>query len=334
MTTLVSLATKDAIVMGSDSLGTTSRRLLDPWDLVAYFDPKTLKPRLDSNGDPVISLVDVLGVAEDVPYNHMPDITKILPLKPYCAGAMFAGIASIGRRSIKSLVLEFAENPVEKPTVYKIAQSLMQFINAFYSKELKNRPQKARPTLELIVAGYDPGRPDPKIYRIRYPEARVIKALVDFGVAFGGQTQEIQRLVFGTDYYNRARLEDRYEQLLKRYVDEASKLNAGATLPGVDSYTKDNHLFGKIDPANQFIWDLDGLDADWPNFSEQVAIDCVHFFIDVMIQAQRFNSRMPTVGGDIHIALITKTGGFRFISREDYKHGQHAVTREERSDKT
>ena len=35
-----------------------------------------------------------------------------------------------------------------------------------------------------------------------------------------------------------------------------------------------------------------------------------------MIKSQQFTAPLPVVGGEKHIAIITKTGGFRFVSEE------------------
>ncbi len=67
-------------------------------------------------------------------------------------------------------------------------------------------------------------------------------------------------------------------------------------------------------------WNLNGFDANWGDFSEQNAIECVNFFVEIMIRSQQFSSSLPTVGGDVHIAIITKDKGFRFVSREEYEH--------------
>ena len=70
-------------------------------------------------------------------------------------------------------------------------------------------------------------------------------------------------------------------------------------------------------------WDLNGFDANWGDFSEQNAIECVNFFVEIMIKSQQFSSSLPTVGGEVHIALITKEKGFSWISREEYEHEGH-----------
>ena len=75
-------------------------------------------------------------------------------------------------------------------------------------------------------------------------------------------------------------------------------------------------------------WDLEGFNANWGDFSEQNAIECVNFFVNIMIKSQQFSYGMPTVGGEVHIALITKKDGFRFISKEEYHHEGHFVPKE------
>ena len=47
-----------------------------------------------------------------------------------------------------------------------------------------------------------------------------------------------------------------------------------------------------------------------------------------MIKSQQFSSMLPVVGGDVHISLITKEDGFRFISREEYEHEGYRTPRE------
>jgi len=55
MTVLVALSTKDALVMGCDSLGSTTKPLVDPFDLVAeYFETDDeWKLKTDKDGKPI-----------------------------------------------------------------------------------------------------------------------------------------------------------------------------------------------------------------------------------------------------------------------------------------
>ena len=55
MTTLVALNTRDALVMGCDSLGTVTRRLIDSFDLIDYFnDDAELGIKVGSDGKPLL----------------------------------------------------------------------------------------------------------------------------------------------------------------------------------------------------------------------------------------------------------------------------------------
>ena len=51
-----------------------------------------------------------------------------------------------------------------------------------------------------------------------------------------------------------------------------------------------------------------------------------------MIKSQQFTTRLPVVGGEKHIAIITKTGGFRFVSEEQLTHGIHSIPMEKESE--
>jgi hypothetical protein len=104
-------------------------------------------------------------------------------------------------------------------------------------------------------------------------------------------------------------------------------------LPDVQQFLASHNLFGREnpeDPGSRF-FSLPGLQAEWGDFSEQNAIDCVTYFISIMREAHRFSGRMPTVGGPIHVALVSRSTGFQFISREEYRHEDHRVARRSRS---
>lgn len=318
MTTLVALATKDALVMGCDSLGTVTKNLLDPLDLLDhFFDPKDGKLKVDEQGKPILKeFYDIYGKAQEVPFNQMTHVGKMLPLTPLSMGVMSTGIASIGNRTIKSLINEFKatrKNVAGPCTTKGIADELLTFIGDYYVKEYEK--WQVKPYLELMIGGYSQIGPFPTIFRIFVNEARVVQAFTEdnpFGIVFGGQMQEIQRIVFGTDYLNSLRLEARVEELIEKYrkllKEFLNKKGILEELPGYGDYKNELSLFND--------WKLNGFDANWGDFSEQNAIECVDFFVDVMARTQQLSSHLPTVGGEIHIGLITKEKGFKFISKE------------------
>ena len=331
MTTLVALASKDALVMGTDSLGTVTRLLVDPFDLVECFDTRNdLKLKVDDHGNPLLdSFSTLLEQAQAVPYNQLGNVSKLFDLSPLPMGVMFTGITSIGNRTIGKLISEFREaDPAFKagaePSNYavrSIGNRLLESLGQLYASTY---PQPHdRPELEIIIGGYDKLSYLPGLYRIDVRENLIVEIFPSdspFGIAFGGQNDWIQRIVFGTDENNQIGLAKRTHGLLVDYHQKVSDAvaNAGITfeVPHPDSWGDELNLFNN--------WNLQGLDANIADFSEQNAIDCVDFFIEIMIRAQAVSSQLPTVGGDINIAVIRKDG-FRFVSRQEWRHRGHSI---------
>ena len=321
MTTLVALASKDALVMGTDSLATVTKRLVDPFDLLECFDPKDdFKLKVDDQGKPLLDSFSILmEQAQAVPYNQLSNVSKLFDLSPLPMGVMFTGTTSIGNRTIGKLISQFREaTPVfdvdaeaSNYAVRSVGTGLLQYLRQSYASTY---PQPhARPELELIIGGYDNLSFLPSLYRIDVQEDSIVEIFSSdspFGVAFGGQQDWIQRIVFGSDRNNQIRLAQRAHVLLVDYHQRVSDAIADAGLtfevPHPDSWGDELNLFKD--------WDLQGLDANIADFSEQNAIDCVDFFIEIMIRAQAVSSQLPTVGGDINIAVIRKDK-FRFVSR-------------------
>jgi len=143
-----------------------------------------------------------------------------------------------------------------------------------------------------------------------------------FGIAFGGQMDWLQRIVFGTDTANMVKLEQRHKEIMNQYRDhiagEVALAGFSFTVPPVDALGDKLELFHDD-------WRLDGLDADFADFSEQNLIEAVDFFVDTMIRAQGVSAKLPTVGGSINIAVIRKEGGFRFVSPQEWTHREHRI---------
>ncbi len=85
MTTLVALKTKDALVMGCDSLGSVTAQMIQPFDLVNdFFDPDNgWKLKTDEHGKPILqSFDDIFGKSQTIPFNHMTHMTKLFSFSP------------------------------------------------------------------------------------------------------------------------------------------------------------------------------------------------------------------------------------------------------------
>ena len=329
LTTLVALASKDAIVMGTDSLGTVPRDLVDPFDLLDYFDSK-FKLKMNEDGSPLLEeWGDILRKSQSVPYNLLSNVPKLFSLSPLPMGVMFTGITSIGDRTIGNLVAEFRENLPDafgkRAAVEEVAQQMLEFLRAHYTATFTDYHQ---PSLELMVCGYSTVKHEdnhlPKIHRLYvHRDERVLvfdkeEDETSFGVAFGGQMDWVQRLVHGIDPDNEAMLEERATDLLDRY---RAQVQFAAFEKGLDfEVPPPTDMPGLFDEVN-----LNRLDAAWGDFSVQNAIDCVDFFLGVMAKAQAVSSQLPTVGPPIHIAVVRKEDGFRFVSRQEWTHEGQSI---------
>jgi hypothetical protein len=327
MTTLVAINTRDAIIMGSDTLGTVTKQMIDPGDLAEYFETNDgFKIKLGPDGVPLLdNWSKITGKSQHIPSTHHTHIEKIFSLSPLEAGVMCSGVGALGERSLKSLILEFSSSDAvlelkkSDYTLFKAGELLLNFLWEHYEKVYAD--PKSRPDLELMLCGYDKNKYTPGMVRVHVQDHKVFVPDYDFCVFFGGITREIQRLVFGTDIYNKMRLIERSREVLNRYhdllVQDLESKQIETPLKNPDDFKDELSLFNN--------WHLEGLVGDWGTFSEQTAIECIDFLVNTMIRSQEFSTQIPSVGGKVQIALVKKNSGFQYISRREWRHGDSAV---------
>jgi hypothetical protein len=337
MTTTISLPTRDCIVIGCDSLATTSQSILNPFRLLGTFFEQDGSLKVDESGSPILdNFRKLMPFTESLPRNQLPSVTKIFSLAPIKAGLLFAGIASVGTKSIRNLVEAFLEtlDPTEKDqyAIETITQKLGDYLDSEFEQAFKEIPKDYRPAMEILLSGYssDLQSRSPEIFRITCgSNLRINKELEEnrFDIAFGGQYDVIERVVKGIDVKNYCELNATSERILQDYHAELKEFlkarGIEVELPVVDLNQTKYQLFGTN------FGGVRGIFSDISELSEQAAINFVEFLINTMINAQEFSDRIPTVGGEIHLALITKASGFRWISKEEYRFRGHSVPKYE-----
>ena len=329
MTTLVAIKTRDCVVMGCDSLATDVRPYVNPFKLLEdFFNRKTLKILIDKDGNPKLDhFAKILSKSIRMPYNHIPYITKLFNLNPIKIGVMTAGSASIGERSIKSIVNDFKINIIKErrknaattSSVNKVGEKFRQFFQKEYERVFKDLIYK--PDYEFIIGGYGNRDKSPKIFRLNFSNKEQDGKLEEdkYYIVTGGQSDAIDRIIFGIDNYGYSSIVKRSEDLLEMYYDKIEAAIGGSvSIPKPETYKKDLKFF---DPELNL---FNRLNIDYANFSEQIAIDLVGWLVEIMINAQRFDSSMPTVGEPIHILLITKQE-MKPITPETYNFREHCV---------
>ncbi len=321
--------------MGCDSLGTVSRTMVDPYELLQYFDlDRKGELKTDENGKPLLSNFwkHIYSHYKNIPYSHMTHVDKLFKLHKNI-GIMTSGIISIGDTTLKSIIQNLAQEfTVDNSyTINSIAQQLVDKVQVYYRKEYPN--DVSQPEIEFLIGGWESNDSHPKIYRVNFPSGNInLELNGSYGISFGGQFKEIARLVHGTDSHNMRLIEDRYRFLLNRFVNELQKANPDQDInwPDSDNFFEKFYIFGLEDPddaSNKQPWRLDGFNADVGDFSAQNAINCVYWLVELMVRVQEFGDSMPTVGGDIHVAIIDRKDGFRFLSEEAYQLQGHITPR-------
>lgn len=331
MTTTITLASRDFIVVGADSLATVSADLVDPIEVLEqFFDKKTGDLKVDAGGPLLANVRQILDLSESRPVNQLPSVTKLFSLAPKNAAAVFAGASRIGDITVRNLVEGFVNSDKFKSykryTIRGLAERFRDFIVSVYEAEI---PQESdRPVLEIIVSGYSTVHRKPEIFKIvmgwDWQKKQFLGDVSEevtrgnYDIKFGGQYDVIQRVVMGVDIRSWLNLNKHCLRVLneyKRKVDhEAASQGVNFQAPQPDPKDPDLDLFGvEFGGVTRSLSDVGGL-------SPKAGIEFVEFLISTMIKSQEFSPTIPTVGGEIHLAILMKESGFRWINQPSLPH--------------
>lgn len=364
MTTLVALISGDFIVLGTDSLGTYSKSVIETGVLLET---------LDSNGriryprDPLSDLIfrseavrirRHIGVlSSEQPYSHITQTDKLHHINANGRdfGVMTGGRSSLGDRSIDSLIKDFENNHLSKMDLGSV--SLDEIGEQMYTFMREQYEEAGETDLsELLLCGFDSandlhpnsGTSWPKVVRIDVhnkpltPESdrldrllkKPLEAYIEPDVVTGRVTKEITRLVQGIETSVASTLADYYEDSLEELEEEVNAFVEEIRWPRTRR-TFRSDLFDD-DPYVTFREEIDdqksSLPIDYAGMNVQNSIDFVDFLINVQIKADEFSTRAPNVGGDVQIALIER-GGFTWISKAttEWTHDGHSIKRPDRN---
>lgn len=227
---------------------------------------------------------------------------KLLQIGDFPMGTVIWGSASIGLRTLESLISEWEHNTewnsqkkfktAEKNNQFRVedcAKNLFNNLTKVYKEEFKNSPKNKQPIIGLIVAGYSEEEFFPEIWRFVIPidkkphNQRPDKnGKPDFGASWFGLTDPIVRLHHG-------RSEGVINIITKRFKvteEEASELLAPLQYP-----------------------------VAFPQMPLQDAIEYANYMLNVVIGRYRFVLGPELCGGQIDIAAITQKN-FKWIKQK------------------
>jgi hypothetical protein len=218
---------------------------------------------------------------------------KVTRFKNYPIGIMNWGSASIGDRSIQSLIMEFEYSYPDKEdnesyTVKKIADELLTFIKERYDAAY---PGDGKPPLGVFIGGYSAKQFFSDAFSYEFPKSRTWEVVrpnredgrPSFGSNWFGQNDALIRLFKGYDIRS-------LEELIRRGVDKKI----------IEKWVGD--------AVSELLIIFDGMPL-------QDAIDFAEYAVQVVIGRFRFGPGPPLCGGEIDIAVVTP-GNFEWAKRK------------------
>jgi hypothetical protein len=323
LTINIGLATSEGMVLACDSIASST----------GYFLP--------AFGDHVETLEDGTFVARYNYANLVSQVTNswggVTKMFALHAGetpvaAITAGLAKLGERTMSSCALEFCRcqrdrgNPIE--TVREVAEAFLAFMRRKYDEHYSEStiPEEYRDGPMYLVGGY--GRADylPSLFRIDVQHNRVHLHFGpgNSGIAWGGQSDAVERLVKGYDAAVRIAVEKAVTSGVRQIREAVGAGIQEALQQLVDQLGAENVGDMRIEvPETDPIvlpWDEFQARIDFGNLPLQDAIDFAAYLVNIQSGRAKFSAGVPTVGGRTHIGLITREDGFRMIDEVPLTH--------------
>ena len=199
--------------------------------------------------------------------------------------AVAAGRARLKERTVTSLALEFQRMDPSGGTVQLIAEGFREFMRGYYDQHYEDTPvpESMRDGPEFLVGGFGSSARFPALYRVRIQENTVTPELIRgaTGLSWGGQANAVERVIRGCDRTLRSEL----EALVVDFNFEKHK-------------TRFNYA----------------------NLPLQEAVNMVSYMVLLQAGVSRFGDGIATVGGRIHIGVITRNDGVAFLNEPTLRH--------------
>lgn len=337
MTVNIGLVTSDALVLGCDSVASTTGY---------YLDPMRCEFELDENG---AATVDADGrfrikfTFEDmrpVVTSAWGGVTKMFQIHPDPSPvvAVTAGLAKLQDRSIASLADEFYRTRVEAAAtksgkgrlinVEPICRAFLRFMRTKYQAHYKDSPlpEHLRQGPEFLIGGI--GRDDsfPSLYRVSIQRNTVT---CDFkggatGVSWGGQSDAVERFIRGYDGSMRDQVESEVEAVLREHSEKTDTYIAELVNSILDKLKRKLPKGVQLKPPAlgevALDWDRFRVPIDYANLPLQEAVNFVSALVMSQASRARFAIGVATVGGRTHVGVITKAKGYRNLNEPELVH--------------
>lgn len=329
MTINVAFVTRDALVLGSDSIASTTKAVIEPWrylekgdDGTAIVDDQGRMTAKFSPGDYEWVVTDAWG-----------GVTKMFELTKTRAkvAATTAGMAALNGRSMQSLAAQFFKDKGGAPGIESVADTAEQFlafIRAEYDRHYAGgeTPEAFRGDVEFLVGGYGQDDHFPALYRLNIKASTCAPQYIDgaCGISWAGQADGVARLIFGYDHLLKFKaqkeaartIDETYTQFSEAVARIVRELldRLGAALP------EGFNIELPAKPKLEFNWQEFQLDIEMASLPLQDAVDLVSYLVNLQSGRAKFGRGVATVGGRTRIGVLTRNAEFRMINEPEILH--------------
>lgn len=327
MTINIALITSEALVLGCDSISSVTQHLLDPWPFIIRDGNGGIVP--DENNC-VIARFDY-GALMPVVTHAFGGVTKMFRLSTghVEVAAITAGLAKLNEQTIRGIAVEFSHQKREEKTVHEVATNFLAFIKAKFDAHCaeSQTPHEFQSDIEFLLGGFGIDDRFPSLYRLRVKD-NYIECVYEkgkSGLAWAGQADGVERLIFGVDSQLRShialetnRLVDSAHQEMK----EAMLRIIGEVLQasGIENFPENINTELPAVPVAEFPWNQFRLDVDFANLPLQDAVDFVSYLVNLQSGRSKFVRGVATVGGRTHIGIITKDEPLKMLNEPEITH--------------
>jgi hypothetical protein len=330
MTINIGLVTSDAVILGCDSVASTTSNFINPFDMNWEADP--------SGEAGAFRIKFSFSDFKSIVTNAWGGVTKIFEIHPPPTPvvAVTAGLAKLNDRPIASVARDFyvphQRRNKHLVQVEVIARQFLEFMRKEYAQHYhgSNLPDQLKEGPEFLVGGY--GRDDDfaTIYRLNVQQNTITEEFGPVGrhgrtgLAWNGQSDAVERFIRGYNYEARLTIDGTIGKRLKdfntnntKYVTETiNDILGKLAQPMPSGITISVPELPKID----LDWDDFRIDLDYANLPLQEAVNFVAFLVKLQGGRSRFARGVPTVGGRTHIGVITKDKGLRMLNEPELTH--------------
>ena len=249
--------------------------------------------------DSRVTLTGTKKVGEQVEtfHSYYDNATKLFKVN----GQKYIGAVTYGTgvilsqgipRTVHSYLPEFESQLAKRGDERIDVNIFASRLGKFFMRKWKeaNMPENSEPMI-FLIGGYNQNIPYGKLYQVSIPASsdpvEIYPNAGDFGIAFGGQRNAVQRLLNGFD---------------------TNLLNSAKGILDLDN--------SQVETLEKGLKERLGQEIQYHVLPLQDSVDLAILLVRTTIEFQNLALGISGVGGSIDVATITPVNGFSFVQRK------------------